>query len=183
MTLPTVLDSPREITQSPRTCWAAAFESWTDATATLNGAHNSHTMNQLIYDFDRWHMTRNDRLTNHGTRLLASLGLMKVQEYSPRRLTVQRIGTLLVEHGYLYLLVFGESANGGRAGHAVVCYGATSEKIHVMDPLPGRGLWELPAANFLQSGDVRLFVGTSLVTTLNRDVTAAVNRLQGAAFR
>ena len=129
-----MLDRPRVVTQDPRTCWAAAFESWADADAAMNNTTNSRDMNQLISDFDRWGMTRNDRLTLRGMRLLASLGMMRMREHHPGRLTPTRISEMLTEFGYLYFAVYGHLINNVRRGHALVCYGVDDSRIYVMDP-------------------------------------------------
>ena len=165
-----ILDRPRVVTQDPRTCWAAAFESWADADAAMNGTTNSRDMSQLISDFDRWGMTRNGRLTLGGMRLLASLGMMRMREHHPGRLTPTKFSEMLTEYGYLYLAVYGHLINNVRRGHALVCYGVDDSRIYVMDPWPGHGYRQIPSSHFVQSTGTRVFIGTSLTTALSRSI-------------
>jgi len=107
-------------------------------------------------------LTRDGRLTEAGFHELEAVGHMRLREARLQHWTVDNIATLLSGVGDLYVVVIGErNAQGNRMSHVVVIYGATSERILVMDPLPGRGLVEFPAGNFVNVGaGVSIIVGT-----------------------
>ena len=171
MTIPLMLDPPRVVTQSAQTCWAAAFESWSEATTRAAGAGNPISSERLIEMFGRdRHLTRaSGRATADGIMVMAAMGLMRTVAFRSRRVTIDVLGRAL-EQGYVYLIYF----RVGHPAHAVVLYGVDAGAIYVMDPWPGRGLTTLPANYFATLSNGRVVMGFPMLGDLASGVSAAL---------
>ncbi len=171
MTLPIMLDPPPVVAQTAQTCWAAAFESWADATARLQGTTNNLSSRRLIEMFDgNRHLTyRTGRATPDGIMLMAGMGLMSLVPLRARRVSIEVLGRAL-DQGYVYLIYFRVH----HPAHAVVLYGVDQQNIYVMDPMPDRGLMTLPPNYFLTLSDGQVLLGFSMVGELNRSLAASL---------
>ena len=171
MSIPNMLAEPPVVVQTAQTCWAAAFESWADATATLQGTTNTLTSQRLIDLFggDSQLTQPTGRATPDGIMLMAGMGLMQLFPFRPSRLTIALLGRAL-DLGYVYVIYF----RVGHPAHAIVLYGVDARSIYVMDPMPGRGLITLAPNYFMTLSDARVLLGFSLGLALSRSVSASL---------
>ncbi len=171
MTIPNMLADPPVVTQTAQTCWAAAFESWAEANATLHGVTNTMSSQRLIELFgDDSHLTQpTGRATPDGIMLMAAMGMMRLVPLRPRRISIGVLGRAL-DLGYVYLIYF----RVGHPAHASVLYGVAAQNIYVMDPMPGRGLITLAPNYFLTLGNAHVLLGFSMLLDLSRSVSASL---------
>lgn len=171
MTIPIMLAEPPVIVQTAQTCWATAFESWAEANASLSGTPNTLSRHRLIelFEGDRRLTMASGRATTDGIMLMAGLGLMNLIPFNARRVSIELLARAL-DRGYVYLIYF----RTGHPAHAVVLYGVDTQWIHVMDPMPGRGLVTLDPTYFATLRHGQVLLGFSMSLELSRGVSAAL---------
>jgi hypothetical protein len=178
MTIPNMLAEPPVVIQTGHTCWAAAFESWADANASLVGTTNTTSSQRMIDLFgapDGGLTLPSGRATPDGIMLMAGLGMMHLVPLRPRRITIEVLGRAL-NHGYLYVIYFRVR----RPAHAIVVYGVEAGNIYAMDPMPGQGLVTLAPNFFLTLEASQLLLGFSLMVDLRRGLDMALAPLLSA---
>ncbi len=91
MAIPNMLAPPPIVTQTAQTCWAAAFESWAEANATLHGVTNTLSSQRLIDLFGgNSQLTQSTgRATPDGIMLMAGMGMMRLVPLRPRRISLR----------------------------------------------------------------------------------------------
>ena len=180
MSVPFMLEPPPVVQQSAETCWAASYESWNRA----NGNENSRSASQMVRLLESMNQdgldpmtTRAGRATPKGIDFLANIGLIQFLTPGPTSVTTAVLGGLL-QAGYLYLAYFHAP---GAPAHAVVCYGVDQQYIHVMDPMPGRGLYQQPANFFLTMSQGRVLIGLSMINLLGMNIDRSLAGLRQQA--
>jgi hypothetical protein len=180
MSVPFMLDPPPVVHQTAQTCWAASYESWNRA----NGNENSRSSSQMIRMLESMNGSGQDpmttaagRATPEGIDFIASIGLIQFLTPSPSSVTTAVLGELL-HAGYLYLVYYRAP---GAPAHAVVCYGVDQQYIHVMDPMPDRGLYQQPANFFLTMSQGRVMIGLSMLNLLGMNIDRSLSGLRQQA--
>ena len=132
------LGRPKEVPQeNKRLCWAAALESWLDATP-----------NRPAYDQDylviegrvKGHVTEAGDLKKKGLLWIAhDYGITWKAFSYHHRMSLEFLLGKLRKNFYIYLGFNQHSA--AQIGHAVVVWGADADddEVYVMDPWEGRG--------------------------------------------
>lgn len=178
MTIPIMLAPPPVVTQTAQTCWACAFESWSEANARLFNTPNSITAQQMIDLFARDpHLTygHTARASAEGMMVLSALGIMDMRGYATRHVRLSMLADAL-DSGYVYMVYF----RVGHPAHAVVLYGVDRSNLFVMDPMPGAGLVTLPANHLLTLPHGRVVLGRPLLGDLIRGTSTSVSSLSSA---
>lgn len=176
MSFPMMHPRPPEITQGAQTCWAASFEAWQAGNSSLIGIQPTTSQAQLIEWLESGSglTYESGRATPEGMMLMAGIGMMSLKPVPPARATIQALGDLL-EAGYLYIVYFRRP---GTPAHAVVCYGVDHEGIHLMDPMPDRGIITVEPDFFTAMTEGAVLVGFPLDVALARQVGQALQQLQ-----
>ena len=190
MPLPYALPPPPDIRQGRARCWAASYESWDLAQSGRMGMSPNLAQSEIIAMFDRA-TTREDNpdtpnvnerrgvlttnrggATHAGRVAVVVVGFMSLRHYHPGAVTPTRVAELLENAGYIYCAYYWGN---GDPGHAVVIYGAGASSFDVMDPL--QGLITVPAATISGSGNVDVYLGTSLIPVLRAGLDEAFSNL------
>ena len=178
MTFPIMLAPPPVVTQTAQTCWACAFESWSEANALLFNISNPYSAQQMIDLFARDpHLTygHTARASTEGMMVLSALGIMDMRGYVSRRVRLSMLADAL-DSGYVYLVYL----RVGHPAHAVVLYGVDASNLYVMDPMPDAGLVTLPANYLLTLPHGRIVIGKPLLGDLVRGLEDARATLSSA---
>lgn len=158
MALPLILSQPNVVLQTAQmTCWAAAFNSWAQAT----GIRNPQSEAQLVHLFRDVNNALNgdNSATEAGIRTMNSLGRMSSQAVRGSRLTASFLESQLV-NGHIYL-AFRPLNNTTPAGHVIVVYGVEALLVRVMDP--AAGISTLPLSFLLSRSHAVVGVPNELV--------------------
>lgn len=156
-------------------CWAAALESWLDATTpagTAEGVWTGDDAKRNRFDGTPWKRQKLDteQIVKRWSDLTNSDGSLKAENMPTIAIEVGMTGSVFpasrlreeslrqkLHESHLYVLYFSAMMN-----HAIVAYGYdTAEGILVMDPAPSKGLITRPFSFFQEPQRVNrmMFVG------------------------